>query len=191
MALPTSGPLSLNDIQTEFGGSNPASLSEYYAGGGLVPSGTTGTFGAVPSSGTISIQNFYGTSNVVVALNAQNIFRLSISPSDAYARYQLDSDGKVYKFTGTTASVPTTFVENWVSPNSAAGDYECFATLNSGSLQTGTTGSWLALTSDRLWGTAVTGIGTQSASVTITIRKVGTTTNLASATITFEATVEP
>jgi len=63
MALPSSGPLSLSDIQGEFGGSNPISLSEYYAGGGLVPSGTSGTYGAVPSSGTISIQNFYGTSN--------------------------------------------------------------------------------------------------------------------------------
>jgi hypothetical protein len=65
MPLPSSGPLSLNDIQTEFGGSNPISLNEYYAGGGLVPAGTTGTNGAVPSSGAISIFNFYGTSNVV------------------------------------------------------------------------------------------------------------------------------
>jgi hypothetical protein len=36
-------------------------LNEYYAGGGLVPAGTTGTYGAVPSSGQISVQNFYGT----------------------------------------------------------------------------------------------------------------------------------
>lgn len=63
MTLPTSGPLSLTDIQTEFGGSNPISLNEYYAGGSYVPSGTTGTYGAVPTSGQISIQNFYGTSN--------------------------------------------------------------------------------------------------------------------------------
>jgi hypothetical protein len=63
MPLPTSGPLTLADIQTEFGGTNPISLSEYYAGGGLVPSGASGTFGAVPSSGAISIQNFYGTAN--------------------------------------------------------------------------------------------------------------------------------
>jgi hypothetical protein len=61
MALPSSGPLSLNDIQTEFGGSNPISLNEYYAGGSFVAAGTSGTYGAVPSSGTISIQNFYGT----------------------------------------------------------------------------------------------------------------------------------
>ena len=50
MALPASGALTLNDIQTEFGGSNPIGINEYYAGGGLVPSGTSGTHGAVPSS---------------------------------------------------------------------------------------------------------------------------------------------
>ena len=38
-------------------------MSEYYAGGSYVPAGTSGTYGAVPSSGTISIQNFYGTSS--------------------------------------------------------------------------------------------------------------------------------
>lgn len=65
MALPTSGTLTLADIQTEFGGSNPISLSEYYAGGSYVPAGASGTNGAVPSSGTISISNFYGTSAVL------------------------------------------------------------------------------------------------------------------------------
>lgn len=64
MALPSSGPLTFANIQTEFGGSNPISLSEYYAGGGLVPAGTSGTYGAVPSSGAIGVQSFYGTSNV-------------------------------------------------------------------------------------------------------------------------------
>jgi hypothetical protein len=65
MALPSSGPLSINDIAGEFGGSTPHAMSEYYAGGGLVPAGTSGTYGAVPSSGALSIQNFYGTSNFV------------------------------------------------------------------------------------------------------------------------------
>lgn len=62
MPIPSSGALSLNDIQTEFGGSPPISISEYYAGAGLVPSGTTGTNGAIPTSGQISISQFYGTS---------------------------------------------------------------------------------------------------------------------------------
>lgn len=61
MALQTSGAISLSDIQTEFGGSNPISLSEYYAGGSYVPSGTSGTNGAVPTSGAISLSDFYGT----------------------------------------------------------------------------------------------------------------------------------
>jgi hypothetical protein len=78
MPIPSSGPLSLTDIQTEFGGTNPIGLSEYYAGGGLVPAGTTGTYGAVPSSGTISIQNFYGTANLY-AINNSLRFRSSAS----------------------------------------------------------------------------------------------------------------
>jgi hypothetical protein len=65
MTIPSSGPLSLSDIQTEFGGSNPISLSEYYAGGANVPSGTTGDSGPIPSSGTISMGQFYGASNRV------------------------------------------------------------------------------------------------------------------------------
>jgi hypothetical protein len=61
MTIPSSGPVTFTDIQTEFGGTNPIALNEYYAGGTYVPAGTTGTYGAVPSSGQISVQNFYGT----------------------------------------------------------------------------------------------------------------------------------
>lgn len=73
MALQTSGPISLANIQTEFGGSNPISLSEYYAGGTYVGAGTSGTNGAVPSSGTISLSKFYGTSSLKVT--ASNVFK--------------------------------------------------------------------------------------------------------------------
>ena len=65
MAIPSSGAVSLSDIQTEFGGSNPISMSEYYAGGSNVPPGTTGDSGAIPTSGEISIGDFYGSSNRV------------------------------------------------------------------------------------------------------------------------------
>jgi len=75
--LPTSGPLSLQQIATEFKASNPVSLSQLYAGGGLVPAGTSGTYGPVPTSGTISLWNFYGTSNrvrinYVISSNTEN-----------------------------------------------------------------------------------------------------------------------
>jgi hypothetical protein len=51
MALQSSGAISMAQIQTEFGGSNPISISEYYG------------VGTVPSSGTISMSDFYGQSN--------------------------------------------------------------------------------------------------------------------------------
>lgn len=59
MAIPSSGPLTLAQIQTEFGGTNPINLSEYYRNGGYV----TGNNTTVPTSGAISLSNFYGTSN--------------------------------------------------------------------------------------------------------------------------------
>jgi hypothetical protein len=64
MALQSSGAISLSEIQTEFGGSNPISISEYYASGAYVASGTTGDNGAIPTSGEISIGDFYGAAAV-------------------------------------------------------------------------------------------------------------------------------
>lgn len=65
MAIPSSGAISMTTIQTEFGGSNPIGLNEYYAGGTYVPAGTSGTYGTVPSSGALSVRNFYGTSSFI------------------------------------------------------------------------------------------------------------------------------
>jgi hypothetical protein len=56
MALQSSGAISLSDIQDEFGGSNPISLSEYYRDGSYVTSNNTG----VPTSGQIQFDDFYG-----------------------------------------------------------------------------------------------------------------------------------
>ena len=58
MALPSSGSLSLSQIQGEWGGSNPISLSEYYRGS--LPTGRT-NYGTIPYSGAIDIGDFYGT----------------------------------------------------------------------------------------------------------------------------------
>lgn len=56
MTLPASGTITLAQIQTEFGGSNPIGLSEYYRGGAYVTTNNTG----VPTSGAITLSNFYG-----------------------------------------------------------------------------------------------------------------------------------
>lgn len=57
MAIQGSGTIKLSEIQTEFGGNNPISMSEYYRNGAYVTSNNTG----VPTSGVISLSQFYGT----------------------------------------------------------------------------------------------------------------------------------
>lgn len=50
MVMQSSGAISLAQVQAEFGGANPISLSEYYGAPG------------VPASGSISLAHFYGKS---------------------------------------------------------------------------------------------------------------------------------
>jgi len=52
MTLQTSGSISFEDIESEFGGGNPVSINDYYRGGPYVPSSiTTSTVVREPSSG--------------------------------------------------------------------------------------------------------------------------------------------
>lgn len=63
MTLPVSGPMSLALVQSEFFGSAPISLSEYYRGGPYTTNIPENN--AVPTSGTISLGQFYGTRRFV------------------------------------------------------------------------------------------------------------------------------
>jgi len=71
MAIQSSGAISLANVQSEFGGSNPISLSEYYRNGSYVTSNNT----SVPTSGTIDLGDFYGSVNQFsfsITSNTQN-----------------------------------------------------------------------------------------------------------------------
>jgi len=63
VAVPT-GAAKFSEIQTEFGGSNPVSLNEYYSGGSLTKA-NLGIFApnGVPTSGAISVNDFRGAQN--------------------------------------------------------------------------------------------------------------------------------
>jgi hypothetical protein len=94
MAIKNSGPLSLTEIQAEYGGSAPISLSEYYSGGGQVPSpAPTSAYqigGAIPTSGAIRMGSFYGTSkitNFVVGRYAMAVDRIT--------HYRVDPNGEI------------------------------------------------------------------------------------------------
>ena len=71
MTLPASGTIKASQIQTEFGGSNPISMSEYY-----------GLDSGIPSTGPIKFSNFYGkvinatrTINATTNFNARTDFQ--------------------------------------------------------------------------------------------------------------------
>lgn len=57
MTLQSNGPISLSDIQVEFGGTNPISLSEYY-----------NADNEIPTAGEISLNDFYGASQLNSAI---------------------------------------------------------------------------------------------------------------------------
>ena len=60
MAIVSSGVISIQSLVGEYGGSAPHGMNEYYRGGGLVPN--TSNTASIPTSGTIQLDDFYGTS---------------------------------------------------------------------------------------------------------------------------------
>jgi hypothetical protein len=113
--------INLSNIQTEFGGSNPISLSEYYAGGSYVASGAKGYPGGtatnIPSSGAISFDNFHGatkTYNLVIGGNTANynlrnaLISAGYSGSGAFwANVTINSGVYVYSNSTGTAAFDT------------------------------------------------------------------------------------
>ena len=93
----TGSPLLMSEIQTEFGGSNPISMSEYYAGGANVPSGTSGNGGDIPSSGAINFNIFYTaakSTRVAIALQisqaATSSYNIFSNKGGSYSAGQSD-----------------------------------------------------------------------------------------------------
>lgn len=172
MPLPASGAISLNNIQTEFGGSNPIALNEYYRGGGLVPDVVDNN--AVPTSGQISVSNFYSTVNRTFSLAD---FGASISDVNSFSASVTINVNRNGSLSYNTTSAGTTN-GNWTLPNgTTVGDnYDVRVTLNSGNAPTsGTTGTWQAINTARQWVWDQTGSGVKSADITIEVRKTGGT----------------
>lgn len=79
-AIPSSGAISLSDFATEFGGTAPHSMSEYYRDGGNVPSNNTN----VPTSGLFRFSNMRGAINAIIQTlsNTTNVDLSSVFGSD-------------------------------------------------------------------------------------------------------------
>ena len=68
MSIPLTGPVTLAQLQIEFGGTDPVSLNEYYRGGAFVPNSVRNV--SVPTSGAISFDQFRGSSKTATVTYA-------------------------------------------------------------------------------------------------------------------------
>lgn len=128
-----------------------------------------------------------------VALTGRALTDTQANPTQAEVGFRLATDGKIYQRTSFGGAYSEIVGLEWLFPHDAseADRYECFANLDSGSVSTGTTGSWLALSSNQDWTRVRSSNGTSAAQLTISIRLVGTANALASAIITLTATMVP
>lgn len=144
------GPLSILEIATEFGGDvgRPHGLNEFYAGGGRVPAGTVGypngpSGGAVaipstpPGPGNpISIRNFYGASNIVFNLSDKSLSLVEyfegVNPfPQAFAQINYLSTGVLNWVVGNNSSYfpPIDETDHWIDSVPNGGDRSSVTSL--------------------------------------------------------------
>ena len=121
MALQTSGEISLFDIRDEFGQSNPVNLLDYYRGGGIVPDVDANS--NVPTSGAISIQDFYGAMN----LSPFTVYSGSASAPNEYNEITLPTPvpvGESFIMVSCTGvSQPRRTIGQWTLIDSSGGNW--------------------------------------------------------------------
>jgi hypothetical protein len=147
--------VSFSAIQTEFGGSNPISLSEYYRGGSNVPIGQGNAgYGLIATSGAIAVGPFRGqtkaASRTYDAYNFFNFNGMWGGSNPVFIQWKLDPVGDNYLTTSSGSGNPP-----WTSPGQIGIGNTHWARVDissgSGATFTGTTGTYLQLSSQRIW----------------------------------------
>lgn len=112
--------------------------------------------------------------------------------------FRLGSDKRIYSGEDHSNDFVNTFTiwtdrGAWCGAGGTAGDYEVLATINSGSLSSGTVGAWQQLNADRAWSVTdyTTNLsdpdnGAARAEITLQIRKASTQRIVNTATIDFD-----
>ena len=188
MATTISNPASFNSIRSAFSAEGYGSSTSFFAyrqGGGIVPSTSAfDVIGAGTSGDPLKISQFNGfvvpSKDAIISLTTQYINSSFPGFQQASAVYGLSSDGYVKQ--GTYVS-PQSFtnVEQWCNPSSLTGNYEALITLYTGSLDFGTVGSWIPLGSGTQYFRITAGSNQiKECTFVVEIRKIGTTTVLAS-----------
>lgn len=133
-----------------------------------------------------------GGAGAIVALSNDNIQSSSIDPSTSGLTMQFNSDGTItYAQNDTVDDGPVNF--RWFSTGGAGALYWVRCSPIAGTLSSGTTGVWLALTSNRAFTvTRSSPAGTKSCTATFEIASdAAGTTVVATASIALTAIVNP
>jgi len=112
MALPSSGQISLSDIATEFGGSAPHSLSEYYSKGNAPASGEiqlAADFYGTSSAASISYVTTVGNSDVTASPHTFSSVSLGSTSGDRYTVIAIGSIANS-SYTATIGGIACTSV---------------------------------------------------------------------------------
>lgn len=110
----------------------------------------------------------------------------TLFPVGAGVTFRLTSTGLIQ----TLNSGGTLTLGSWIDDVSQAGNYEVLATLISGTLTSGTIGTYQSLSTNRTWVVSKSGAGSKTCTFSIQIRKTGTGTVLDSSNITLTASVD-
>lgn len=188
-----------------YGGTAPYTYACAFTAGGTgitINNGTTASpsFSATgltvgeTRSGTATItvtDNVSATTTVSVAVTITRLSGISLSnknvsnaffvPGSADAIYSLLSSRAVSISPGSTS-------DQWGDAGITASDFQARATVVSGGLSSGTTGSWLGLGTNRTWTLTGTTSGEVACQLTIEIRDVATSTVQATCTVNLSVT---
>ncbi len=189
MTLQVSGPISLRDIQGEFGGSaTNILLQDYFRGGGLVPDIPANS--TIPTSGPIRFQDFFGTTNLVIAIEVGNCNDFAFAGTTVRVRVQFELDGGNNCIPNNS---PASF-DNWAQPPSPTigNDWQLRYTVLSGAslnVNIGSSpGAWTTMSSTITFGQEIIApVATiRSCTVQMQIRDVATQTIQDTKVITVE-----
>lgn len=179
MTLNSSGPISLGGTGTN--ASINLELSQAFNAQISMNDTNVRALAGVPSGAIVMPTNFYGKSATTVNFFDASVFASSGGP--ASAGYRVGSDGFAYEFINGTS----TALYQWVTPTSVVGDYEIYATLSSGTLNTGTVGSWIPASDNEIWVKTQSITGTGITELVMDVRKIGTATILDTWSVQLEA----
>lgn len=138
------------------------------------------------NSSGVDVSNLWAAKGTAVyaEISDQNI--TEVEAGSTSSGYRLRADGVAERFsTDATTPIPG----EWIVAGSGD-DYECMATIVSGSALAGgssATGTWLSMGSTRQWSIVQNIVGIKTTTLLVEIRRIGAGSSMTSATITLSA----